>query len=96
MEIAGDTNPEDVPKCGGKFFKPKPEKEKVSEFIRRRAIDGRLIREQSVELVKKLNEPEEFTKGLQELLKSYVDREATKIYPERTNKSTTPAKNYLE
>ncbi|RJS85673.1 hypothetical protein CW713_01230 [Methanophagales archaeon] len=38
------------------------------------------IRERTRKLLEKAEKPKEFTRGLQELLKSYVDREATKNY----------------
>jgi len=39
-----------------------------------------LIQKRTKELLEKAETPEEFTKGLRELLKSYVDRDATKNY----------------
>ena len=38
------------------------------------------IQKRTGKLLEKVNKPKEFTRGLQELLKSYVDREATKNY----------------
>ena len=43
-------------------------------------IDKSQIQEKTKKLLEKAEEPKEFTKGLQELLKSYVDRDATKNY----------------
>lgn len=43
-------------------------------------MDKTLIQKRTTELLKKAEKPKEFTKGLQELLKSYVDRDATKNY----------------
>ena len=37
------------------------------------------IQERTKKLLEKTDKPKEFTRGLQKLLKSYVDREATKI-----------------
>jgi len=43
-------------------------------------MDKSQIQKRTKELLEKAEKPEEFTKGLQELLKSYVDRDATKNY----------------
>ncbi|HJH26679.1 MAG TPA: hypothetical protein C5S37_07870 [Methanophagales archaeon] len=43
-------------------------------------MDKSQIQKRTEELLEKVDKPEEFTKGLQELLKSYVDRDATKNY----------------
>jgi len=43
-------------------------------------MDKSQIQERIKKLLEKAEKPKEFTKGLQELLKSYVDREATKNY----------------
>ncbi len=43
-------------------------------------MDKSQIQKRTKKLLEKADKPEEFTKGLQELLKSYVDREATKNY----------------
>jgi len=43
-------------------------------------MDKSQIQERTKKLLEKAEKPEEFTKGLQELLKSYVDRDATKNY----------------
>jgi 3-methyladenine DNA glycosylase AlkD len=43
-------------------------------------MDKTQIQEKIKKLLEKADKPEEFTKGLQELLKSYVDRDATKNY----------------
>ncbi|MBU4227797.1 DNA alkylation repair protein [bacterium] len=43
-------------------------------------MDKSQIQEGTKKLLEKAEKPEEFTKGLQELLKSYVDRDATKNY----------------
>ncbi|MGB2842838.1 MAG: DNA alkylation repair protein [Halobacteriota archaeon] len=43
-------------------------------------MDKTLIQKRTKKLLEKVDKPEEFTKGLQELLKSYVDRDATKNY----------------
>jgi 3-methyladenine DNA glycosylase AlkD len=43
-------------------------------------MDKSQIQERTKKLLEKVDKPEEFTKGLQELLKSYVDRDATKNY----------------
>ncbi|NMX21658.1 hypothetical protein C5S30_04335 [ANME-1 cluster archaeon GoMg4] len=43
-------------------------------------MDKSQIQERTRELLEKADNPEEFTRGLQELLKSYVDKDATKNY----------------
>jgi len=43
-------------------------------------MDKSQIQERTKKLLEKTDKPREFTRGLQELLKSYVDREATKNY----------------
>ena len=43
-------------------------------------MDKSQIRKRTKELLEKADKPKEFTRGLQELLKSYVDRDATKNY----------------
>jgi len=43
-------------------------------------MDKSQIQERTKKLLEKAETPEEFTKGLQELLKSYVNRDATKNY----------------
>ncbi|MCK4731620.1 MAG: hypothetical protein KAT65_04095 [Methanophagales archaeon] len=43
-------------------------------------MDKSQIQKRTKELLEKAETPKEFTKGLQELLKSYVDRDATKNY----------------
>ena len=43
-------------------------------------MDKSQIQKRTKKLLEKVDKPEEFTKGLQELLKSYVDRDATKNY----------------
>ena len=43
-------------------------------------MDKSQIRKRTKELLEKAEKPKEFTEGLQELLKSYVDRDATKNY----------------
>ena len=43
-------------------------------------MDKSQIQKRTKELLEKAEKPEEFTKGLQKLLKSYVDSEATKNY----------------
>jgi len=43
-------------------------------------MDKKQIQERIKKLLEKTEKPKEFKKGLQELLKSYVDREATKNY----------------
>ena len=43
-------------------------------------MDKSQIQKRTKELLEKTEKPKEFTKGLQELLKSYVDRDATKNY----------------
>ena len=43
-------------------------------------MDKSQIQERTKKLLEKTDKPKEFTRGLQELLKSYVDREATKNY----------------
>ena len=43
-------------------------------------MDKSQIQERTRKLLEKTDKPKEFTKGLQELLKSYVDRDATKNY----------------
>jgi 3-methyladenine DNA glycosylase AlkD len=43
-------------------------------------MDKSQIQKRIQELLEKAKNPEEFTRGLQELLKSYVDRDATKNY----------------
>jgi 3-methyladenine DNA glycosylase AlkD len=43
-------------------------------------MDKSQIQKRTKELLEKVEKPKEFTKGLQELLKSYVDRDATKNY----------------
>ncbi len=43
-------------------------------------MDKTLIQSKTKELLEKAEKPTEFTKGLQELLKSHVDRDATKNY----------------
>jgi 3-methyladenine DNA glycosylase AlkD len=43
-------------------------------------MDKSQIQKRTKELLEKADKPKEFTKGLQELLKSYVDRDATKNY----------------
>ena len=43
-------------------------------------MDKSQIQKRTKELLEKTDNPKEFTRGLQELLKSYVDREATKNY----------------
>ena len=43
-------------------------------------MDKPLIQNKTKELLEKAAEPKEFTKGLQQLLKSYTDREATRNY----------------
>jgi len=43
-------------------------------------MDKSQIRKRTKELLEKAEKPKEFTKGLLELLKSYVDRDATKNY----------------
>lgn len=43
-------------------------------------MDKSQIQERTKKLLEKAEKPEEFKKGLQELLKSYVDRDATKNY----------------
>jgi len=43
-------------------------------------MDKSKIQEKTKKLIKKAEKPEEFTKGLQEFLKFYVDRNATKNY----------------
>ena len=43
-------------------------------------MDKSQIKERTKKLLEKAEKPEEFTEGLQELLKSYVDRDATKNY----------------
>jgi 3-methyladenine DNA glycosylase AlkD len=43
-------------------------------------MDKRLLQKRTKELLEKADKPKEFTKGLQELLKSNVDRDATKNY----------------
>jgi hypothetical protein len=43
-------------------------------------MDKQNIQEKTKELLEKAEKPKEFTRGLQELLKSYVDRAATKNY----------------
>lgn len=40
----------------------------------------KLIKERTKEVLEKIDKPKEFTKVLQELLKSYVDKDATKNY----------------
>ena len=42
-------------------------------------MDKLQIQERTKKLLEKTDKPKEFTRGLQELLKSYVDREATKF-----------------
>ncbi|MBC8521027.1 MAG: DNA alkylation repair protein [Methanomicrobia archaeon] len=43
-------------------------------------MDKSQIKERTKKLLEKAEKPEEFTEGLQELLESYVDRDATKNY----------------
>ncbi|HDK26944.1 MAG TPA: DNA alkylation repair protein [Candidatus Atribacteria bacterium] len=43
-------------------------------------MDKSQIQKRTKKLLEKIDKPKEFTKGLQELLKLYVDREATKNY----------------
>ena len=43
-------------------------------------MDKSQIQKRTKELLEKADNPEEFTRGLQELLESYVDRDATKNY----------------
>ena len=43
-------------------------------------MDKSQIQERTKKLFEKVEKPEEFTKGFQELLKSYVNKEATKNY----------------
>ena len=43
-------------------------------------MDKSQIQKRTKELLEKAEKPKEFTRGLQELLKSYVDRDATKNY----------------
>ena len=43
-------------------------------------MDKSQIQKRTKELLEKVDKPKEFIKGLQELLKSYVDRNATKNY----------------
>lgn len=43
-------------------------------------MDKSQIQRRTKELLEKAEKPEEFIKGLQELLKSYLDRDATKNY----------------
>ena len=43
-------------------------------------MDKSQIRKRTKELLETAEKPKEFTKGLQELFKSYVDRDATKNY----------------
>ena len=43
-------------------------------------MDKSQIQDRTRKLLEKAEKPKEFTKGLQELLKSYVDRDATKNY----------------
>lgn len=43
-------------------------------------MDKTLIQKRTKEVIEKVDKPKEFTKGLQELLKSSVDRDATKNY----------------
>ncbi len=43
-------------------------------------MDKLQIQNETKQLLEKAEQPKEFTKGLQELLKSYVDKEATKNY----------------
>jgi len=43
-------------------------------------MDKSQIQERTKKLLEKIDKPKEFTRGLQKLLKSYVDREATKNY----------------
>ena len=42
-------------------------------------MDKSKIQERTKKLLEKIDKPKEFTRGLQKLLKSYVDREATKF-----------------
>ena len=43
-------------------------------------MDKSQIQERTKELLEKAEKPKEFTRGLQELLESYVDKDATKNY----------------
>jgi len=43
-------------------------------------MDKSQIQERTKKLLEKTDKPKEFTRGLQKLLKLYVDREATKNY----------------
>jgi len=43
-------------------------------------MDKSQIQKRTEALLEKAEQPKEFTRGLQELLKSYVDRDATKNY----------------
>jgi ribosomal protein L7Ae-like RNA K-turn-binding protein len=43
-------------------------------------MDKSQIQKRTKKLLEKAEKPKEFTKGLQELLKSHVDRDATKNY----------------
>lgn len=43
-------------------------------------MDKTLIKKRTKKVLEKLDEPQEFTRGLQELLESYVNRKATKNY----------------
>jgi len=43
-------------------------------------MDKSQIQERTKKLLEKTDKPKEFTRGLQELLRLYVDREATKNY----------------
>ncbi|CEG11974.1 DNA alkylation repair enzyme [groundwater metagenome] len=51
-----------------------------SSLKKKNNMDKSQIRERTNKLLEKANKPKEFTEGLQELLKSYVDRKATKNY----------------
>jgi len=57
-------------------------------------MDKSQIQERTKKLLEKIDKPKEFTRGLQELLRLYVDREATKNY-QRIIPSQIP-ENFME